>query len=195
VKVVPLDGRTLGAWGRLFERSGCPCFCRYWHFAGNKNDWLARCAEHPELNLEEQRTASAVGSPEASGLVVLDGDAAIGWMKLAPRASLAKLLRQGPYRATSRGATSDDGAVYSIGCLLVDPERRRSGVARALVESAPAFVRASGGSVIEAYPRRIDAEVHDTQAWTGTVRLFTSCGFVECGGDGPYPVMRRSASG
>ena len=63
-------------------------------------------------------------------------------MKLAPRALLPKLRRQGAYRPLDLG---DDDGVWSIGCLLVRPDRRRHGVARALVEAAPEHVRAWGG--------------------------------------------------
>jgi GNAT superfamily N-acetyltransferase len=192
VKITPLEAATADAWSALFERCGCACYCRYWHFAGSKNEWLARCVNEPERSREEHVAAAALGAPEAGGLVAMDGDDAVGWMKVVPRPTVPKLLRQGPYRAAFARANGDDH-VWSIGCFLVDPRRRRSGVARALVLAAPAYVRAHGGTTVEAYPRRIDDDVDDAQAWTGTVRLFASCGFEEAGGDGPYPVMRRSA--
>jgi hypothetical protein len=28
------------AIAELFEREGCACFCRWWHFEGDKNAWL-----------------------------------------------------------------------------------------------------------------------------------------------------------
>ncbi len=191
--VVPLSAATARAWASLFERSRCACHCRYWHFTGSKNDWLARCAAEPERNRDEHLAAVAARAKEASGLIAMDGDQAVGWMKLVPRDLVAKLLRQGPYRAGASDARAGADRVWSIGCFLVDPGRRRRGVARALVEAAPAYVREHGGEIIEAYPRRTDDDLDDAQAWTGTVRLFASCGFEESGGDGPYPVMRRSA--
>jgi GNAT superfamily N-acetyltransferase len=195
VRIVPLDAPSAGGWAALFERCGCACYCRYWHFEGHKNDWLARCVEAPERNRADQLSVVLAGAAEAAGLVALDGDEAIGWMKLVPRRTLPKLLRQGPYRATV-GTLGDAGdhRIFSVGCFLVDPARRRQGVARALVLAGPAFVRARGGTAIEAYPRRTDTDLDDAQAFTGTVRLFASCGFEECGGDGPYPVMRLSVA-
>jgi GNAT superfamily N-acetyltransferase len=194
VRVAALDETTAAAWSALFARCGCACHCRYWHFTGTKNEWLARCAFEPGVNRDEHLAAAAAGAPEGSGLVALDdaagGDVAIGWMKLVPRTAVPKLLRQGPYRAA---ANAPDADTWSVGCFLVDPAHRRRGVARALLLAAPAFVRTHGGTAIEGYPRRTDEDVDDAQAFAGTVRLFASCGFDESGGDGPYPIMRRRA--
>jgi GNAT superfamily N-acetyltransferase len=188
VRVAPLDETTAAAWAALFDRCGCPCFCRWWHFTGTKNDWLARIADHRQRNRDEQLALVAAGDPGASGLVALEGEVAVGWMKLTPSRAVPKLLRQGPYRAMNL-APADD--VWSIGCLLVDPASRRRGVARALVRAASDFVRAHGGRVVQAYPRRADHRLHDEEAWTGTAALLASCGFVEVGGEGPYPVMEK----
>jgi GNAT superfamily N-acetyltransferase len=189
VNVEPLDERHAAAWVALFDRSGSPCFCRWWHFTGTKNDWLARCAEHRELNRDEQLALVAARAPEATGLVAMDQDLAVGWMKLTPRSLLPKLLKLGPYRALPR---DPDEPVWSIGCFLVDPGRRHQGVASALIRASVDHVRGQGGTAIEAYPRRSDHALHDEEAWTGTAALFASCGFTETAGEGPYPVMRRA---
>jgi len=204
VRIAPLDASTEGAWAALFERCGCLCYCRYWHFGGTKNEWLARGVDAPLQNRDEHLAALSRGAPEATGLLAIDGSDAVGWMKLVPRTCVAKLVRQGPYRAAAAlplnealkdkpGEPGKDEAIWSIGCLLVDPGRRRSGIARSLVLAAPAFVAAHGGAVVEAYPRRTSEDIHDAQAFMGTVALFASCGFDEHGGDGPYPIMRRRA--
>jgi GNAT superfamily N-acetyltransferase len=197
--VVPLDEATAPAWRALFEASGSACFCRYWHFEGNKNDWLDRCARRPEDNRDEQLALIHSGADEARGLLAMDGTDAIGWMKLAPRARLPKLRRQGAYRPLDLGP---DEGIWSIGCLLVRPNVRGHGVARDLVQAAPDFVRswasrALPARAIEAYPRGEVAgeersRLHDEQAWVGTQRLFESCGFVRVAGEPAYPVMRRA---
>jgi GNAT superfamily N-acetyltransferase len=189
VKVEPLDERHADAWAALFERSGSPCFCRWWHFTGTKNEWLARCAERPELNRDEQRASLAIHAPQSSGLVAMDGELAIGWMKVTRRVLLPKLLNLGPYRSLPR---DPEEPVWSIACFLVDPARRHQGVASALIEGSFDYVRAQGGTAIEAYPRRSDHPLHDEEGWMGTAALFTARGFVEVGGEGPYPVMRHA---
>jgi GNAT superfamily N-acetyltransferase len=131
------------------------------------------------------------GAPEARGLLALEGDddaAAVGWMKLAPRARLPKLRRQGAYRALDLG---DDEGVWSIGCLLVRPDRRRRGVARALVEAAPEHVRAWGGRTVEAYPHRVAHALHDEEAWMGPEGLFVTLAWQAVHDVAPYPVYRK----
>jgi GNAT superfamily N-acetyltransferase len=205
--IVALDEATGSAWVGLFEACGSPCFCRYWHFEGKKNDWLERCAFRREDNRDEQLALVRAGAPEARGLLALREGVAIGWMKLAPRALLPKLTRQGAYKPLELGP--DDG-VWSIGCFLVRPDDRNRGVARALIDAAPQHVRrwtrqwaSSPSSVvparaIEAYPRGLaehedgSLRLHDEEAWVGTARLFERCGYVRVAGEPTYPVMRKT---
>lgn len=190
MRIAPLSPETAQAWSALFEACGSACFCRYWHFAGGKNDWLARCFERPGENRDEQLARVTEGSPEARGLVAFegDGDVAVGWMKLAPRAVMGKLRRQGAYRPLDLGP---DEGVWSIGCFLVHPEHRRRGVARALVLAANDAVRTWGGVAIEAYPHHAGYELRDEEAWMGPEGLLVSCGYVATHSGGPYPVYRR----
>lgn len=188
IRVAPLGHADLDAWTRLFDACSSSCFCRYWHFDGNKNDWLARCAHDAEANRREQVSRVLADDPCASGLVAWEDDLAVGWMKLAPRACLGKLTRLPVYRRLEAG---DGWDVYSVGCLLVHPERRRHGVARALVAAAAAHVRAWGGTAVEAYPRHTEAPLHDEEAWMGPESIFRAAGYEAATGSGPYPVYRK----
>jgi GNAT superfamily N-acetyltransferase len=169
----------------LFDRAGSSCFCRYWHFTGNKNEWLDRCAHRPEENALELHAALAGGGPE--GLVAIDDDDVIGWMKLTPRLRVAKLRSLPVYRSLALG---DEASTFAIGCFLVDPGRGRIGVGRALVHAAPAIARARGAAALEAYPRRSSEPLHDEEAWQGPERLFIEAGFRVVHDVGPYPVYR-----
>jgi GNAT superfamily N-acetyltransferase len=189
LRVEPLAPAHLAAWAALFAESDSPCHCRYWHFEGDKNAWLERCFGAPEQNRAEQEALVRAGAPAAFGLVALTEEGAcVGWMKLAPRAVLPKLLRRGPYRALER---TDAEGVWSVGCFLVHPAWRRKGVARALLAAAPEHARARGARVLEAYPRTSTEELRDDEAWTGPERLYQACGFSVAGGERPYPVLRR----
>jgi GNAT superfamily N-acetyltransferase len=191
--VRPLGPDTAKAWGDLFERSHVGCFCRWWHFGGTKNDWLARCAMDPQASRAEAERAIAGESIEASGLVAMRGEAVVGWMKVAPRASLPKLRGLPVYRAR---LSRDEPGVWSIGCVLVDPNERRRGVARALLAGAPAFARERGAEILEGYPRRLlhaqhgpRNELHDEEAWMGPEAIFASIGFTRQD-DEAYPLYR-----
>ncbi len=194
LRIEPLAEATLPAWADLFARASSPCFCRYWHFEGTKNDWLARCATEPGDNLGEAQAAVRTHATSTLGLVAIEEPRVVGWMKLAPRSSVPKLRGLPIYRALDLGA--DDG-VWSIGCFLVDPTRRRRHIAGALLDAAPSFVRARGGTAIEAYPRHAHesagARLHDDEALMGPESLFVARGFApiaEGSATKMYPVYR-----
>lgn len=187
MEVVALTPRHGGAWAELFEASSVACFCRYWHFDGTKNEWLARCAHEARENLREHLASLEAGEPVAGGLLALEESVAVGWMKLVPRPSVAKLTKLPVYRSYP----PREGA-YVIGCLLVRPDRRRHGIGRALVLAADAHVLARGGLSIEAYPRHTEGPLHDEEAWMGPERVFLDCGYARVAGEGPYPIYRKA---
>lgn len=203
--VRPLGEDHLDAMRALFDACSSGCFCRYWHFEGTKNEWLERCALRPEENARELEDAVRRGDPEGFGLLAFEGnvesdagdvnsDAAptgpvLGWMKLAPRITLPKLRRLPVYRSLDLGP---EDTTWSIGCMLVRPEARRRGVARALVEGAEAFARSRGAAAIEAYPRRSTVPLHDEEAWQGPESVFRSLGYEAVVDVTPYPVYRKS---
>ncbi len=189
MRVEPLGPAHLAAFEGLFHASGSACFCRYWHFAGDKNAWLERCALAEGESLREQSDAVLSGADEARGLLAFDGALAVGWMKLTPRAAVPKLRRLPVYRALDLGP---DAGVFAIGCFLVHPEHRGRGVARALLAAADAHVRAWGGHAIEAYPRRTSEPMHPEQAMQGPLATLLAQGYVEVGGEAPYPVLRKA---
>lgn len=188
-RIEPLAPSNLAAFEELFGACASPCFCRYWHFGGDKNAWLARCAHDEEESRIENAARVHEGHPEGRGLLALEGERAVGWMKLAPRPIVSKLRRLPVYRGADLG---DDEGVHVVGCFLVRPERRRRGIARLLLASAPSAVRAWGGRALEAYPRRSSEPMHDEERWMGPLELFLEQGFVLVAGEGPYPVLRKT---
>jgi GNAT superfamily N-acetyltransferase len=177
----------------LFERCHSPCYCRYWHFTGNKNEWLDRCAHRPEENAAELGAALRSGDPSASGLVAREPGSGeiVGWMKLTMRAAVPKLRSLPVYRSLPLGP---EDTTFVIGCFLVDPRFRKRGVARALVAAAPGFARTRGAAAVEAYPRRSPEPLHDEEAWQGPERLFIELGWSCVHDVAPYPVYRNVLS-
>jgi GNAT superfamily N-acetyltransferase len=193
MRIVALSATHVAAWKALFNAAASPCFCRYWHFAGAKNAWLERCAFSPEMNAAAQSELVARGEPLARGLIAVTEDmSVIGWMKLAPRATLPKLRGLSVYKNLDLGT---DDEVHSVGCFLVHPAHRRNDVASALLSAADAFVLAWGGSVIEGYPRRSSEPLGDEEAWMGPEKLFSECGFVAQHDVAAYPVYRKRLAG
>jgi hypothetical protein len=173
---------------QLFVRAEVSCYCRYWHFAGTSNAWLDRTAHHPDDNRGEMLRALSIGSDEMSGVVALERERAIGWMKVAPASAVPKLYAQRLYRGLPCFEGEREG-VFTVGCILVDPERRRSRVAQSMLDCAVTTVRERGGRALEAFPRRTE-DSSDAQAWTGPFSLYARAGFRVVHDFAPYPVMR-----
>ena len=189
IRVEKLGASHLEAWAALFEATSSGCFCRYWHCTGTKNDWLERCAIAPEQNRAEHEAALKAGDPSARGLIAIEGDRVIGWMKLAPRAVLPKLRNLSVYRSLDLG---DDAGAYAVGCFVVHPEFRGRGVARALIAAAGEHVRSWGGTAIEAYPRHAIEPMHPEEVWMGPEAIFVEAGFRAIAGEVAYPVYRKA---
>ena len=182
------------ALSRFFEADcGSACFCRYWHFPGDKNEWLDRLANHPGDNRRELERALATNAPDGWGVLATRAGAIVGWAKVSPASTLKKAYEQRFYRRLGL-YTEDRPDVFVVGCLLVAPDHRHRGIARALVTSAIDFARAHGGRFLEALPRRTSEPVSDGELWTGPASIFDMLGFqaIDTGPEalGPYPVMR-----
>jgi len=170
----------------LFERTATPCQCQYWHFSGDKNAWLDRLFHAPELN--RSAFAESLAQSGLKGVVALRESKAIGWMKLCLAETIPKLYDQRLYKGLPCFNGPRDG-VLSVGCLLVDEELRRSGVARALVRRAVELGEQSGARAIEAFPRRSEL-AGSAELWTGPASIFLGAGFKIINDFQPYPVLR-----
>lgn len=177
----------------LFEAAGSRCYCRYWHFEGDKNAWLERCATAPGDSRAELERGLEAGAADARGVVALapgSPERVVGWMKVAPAAAVPKLYGQRLYRGLPC-FQGDRAGVYVIGCALVDPATRRRGAATALVAGAIRIAAGWGASALEALPRRPREAVSDEELWTGPISAYLCNGFVEVHAFEPYPVLRR----
>ncbi len=177
----------------LFERSGTPCHCQYWHFAGDKNAWLERLFHAPEQNRAAFTESMATARAELKGVVALHAGQAVGWLKLCPAERVPKLYDQRLYRGLAVLSGPREG-VLTVGCLLVDEEFRRRGVARALVQEAVVLAEARGARCIEAFPRRAE-QAGPAELWTGPFSIFEQAGFKIVSDFAPYPVLRYDVTG
>jgi GNAT superfamily N-acetyltransferase len=172
----------------LFERNHVRCYCQWWHFHGDKNAWLDRCAHAPEQNRDALCADLRAGAEAMRGVVALDGETIVGWMKLAPASVLGKLYDQRLYKKLPCFGGERRG-VYTIGCFLVDEHWRRRGVARALILGGIAAARAWGATAIESFPRR-SATASAAELWTGPPEALLAAGFAVVSDFEPYPVLR-----
>lgn len=186
----PPDPAHVDGLTALFSAADCPCYCRYWHFTGDKNAWQERCFVDVGRNEAELREAARQSNDEASGVVAFAGDALIGWCKVTPSASVRKFYEQRYYRglAVLRGRPTE--GVFVIGCMLVHPSHRHQRVAHALALEAVKFARDRGATALEAFPRRTEGAVSDEEQWMGPEKALIAAGFEAVEATPPYPVYR-----
>jgi GNAT superfamily N-acetyltransferase len=164
----------------LFGKAGAcnGCWCMYWRIG-------PRYAKRPRIdNRRDLHQLTVSGSPP--GLLAFDGDVAVGWCELAPRADLA-WLAQARYLPSV-----DDLPVWSIPCFYVRRTHRGQGVVGALIEAAVPAAEAAGAPALEAYPVDTAVPGHTRNLFPGVASVFARHGFQVVARRKPdRPVMRR----
>lgn len=167
----------------LFGRSGASngCWCMYWRIG-------PRYRQRPrEDNKDDLHQLVASGQPP--GLLAFDGDVAVGWCELAPRAELRWL-------ASARYLQPvDDLPVWSLPCFYVRRVHRHAGISGALIEAALAVAAAAGAPALEAYPIDTTVPGHTANLFPGAASTFAAHGFHVIARRKPdRPIMRKPLS-
>jgi GNAT superfamily N-acetyltransferase len=180
--VRPLDARTWPALEDLFGKSGASngCWCMYWRMG-------PRYLDRPRAANKDELRALAEQPGRQAGLLAFDGDLAVGWCELAPRAELGWLAH---FRAFD---PPDDLPVWSMPCFYVRRTHRGHGVMSALIEAAVRRAAVADVPALEAYPVDTDVPGHTRNTFPGIASVFTRHGFdVVARRTKSRPVMRRT---
>lgn len=166
----PLAPELMDDFGQVLRGSwGSGCWCMYPRLT------KALERELPEAETESARRRVAMtelaSRQRAPGLLAFEGEAAVGWIAIAPRRELARIEAS---RATPR---VDQEEVWVIPCVTVRKTARGGGIAVALIQAAVDYAAEHGAPAVEAYPRAGDARVGDDNAYFGTEPLFRLAGF------------------
>lgn len=178
--VSPLTAERWAAFEDLFGKGGASngCWCMYWRLG-------PRYRDRPRTENKSERQ-QLVGSRQPPGLLAFDGDIAVGWCELAPRADLGwlaqvKFLRPADYLS-----------VWSIPCFYVRRAYRRRGIMGRLVDAALDATAIAGAPALEAYPVDTLAPGHTSNLFPGVASVFAERGFEVVARRKPdRPVMRR----
>ena len=140
--------------------------------------FIRRVADYHAAGDAGNRTAFvelAHGSPDPMGLLAYDDDDVIGWCAAGPRSRYARAVKAPTLKGRDPG---EDDDVWLVPCFLISPDRRRQGVATALLEAAVELAGRSGATAIEGSPLSgSKARSKGTDFMTGTETLFAGCGF------------------
>lgn len=175
----PLTPELWPQFEDLFGANGAcaGCWCMWWR--------VTRSQSRPGAgNKAAFKKIVAKGPPP--GLVALDGDIAVGWCQLTPRADLPSLDR------SPMLAPVDDLPVWSLSCFYVRKGHRRQGVARALIATAIDYAARAGAPALEAYPWDTHEKKGASTVHTGVATSFVRAGFSTVARRAPHrPVMRH----
>jgi GNAT superfamily N-acetyltransferase len=119
------------------------------------------------------------------GLLAYDGDAAVGWVSVAPRAEFEARLR----RTRDMKPVPGEG-VWSVLCFWVRADHRGQGLAGQLLDAAVAYAREHGAAAVEGAPAQPGGRTSGGLIYTGTTTMFAAAGFTELARRGKYAVYR-----
>jgi len=180
----PLTPELWPQMEELFGRKGAcnGCWCMYWRIG-------AAYHQRPrEANRLALKAIVEAGPPP--GLLAFDGELAVGWCQVTPRADLPWMDGRPDLRRV------DEAPVWSISCFYVRNRHRRRGITKALIDAAVAYAAQAGAAIVEAYPVDKAQPKGASNAFTGIASSFAKSGFAEVARRSPArPIMRRSPGG
>lgn len=183
-RVVPLTLEIWPAFERLFGKQGAcmGCWCMYWRLP--RKDWeAARGADAKRMF----KRRVGVGAPP--GVVAFDGDDAVGWLQIGPRADTPQW--NGARRVSAPVTTddADDAGVWAATCFYIRASARGQGVGDALLKGGLALAKKHGARVVEACA--IDGDASAGAAYVGRTAVFKRAKFREIARRKPNrPLMR-----
>jgi GNAT superfamily N-acetyltransferase len=153
--------------------------------AGAQGCWCLSYRLPPKLN-QELAGAEARGRAfealcerdHAPGVLAYEDGDVVGWAGIAPRRELEGFDPR-------RFPVDPEADTWVLYCFRVRAGHGKKGVAHALIAGAIDYARFIGASTVEAYPVQTDGDRIDrTQAFSGTVAMFTRAGFAVVGDTG-----------
>jgi GNAT superfamily N-acetyltransferase len=181
LSIAPLEAARWPDLAALFGRNGANsgCWCMWWRVPAK--EW--------GLGNDHNRSAfhEIVASGDPTGLLAYDGQAAVGWCAVGPRAAYPRILRSPHLKPTD----PDEPGVWCLNCFFIKRTHRRAGVARELIDAAVGYAADQGAHVLEAYP--VDTRGGNTSGdlFTGTVDQFLAAGFGEHAVHGGRRIVMR----
>ena len=170
--ILPLTPDLWPAFEDLFGKQGACYGCWCTHF---RLPPAARRASDKERNKDHIRARIEAGPPP--GLLSFDGEVAIGWMQIGPRADVPEWNNKGRGSAPVDPADATDPAAWAISCFFIRSKARGRGLTHQLVGAGIDFARASGARILEACPMDQSKDSRSIGLFVGSTRVFERAGF------------------
>jgi ribosomal protein S18 acetylase RimI-like enzyme len=193
IAVLALTSERVGDFLHFFDHEHGPafadnpewakCYCHYYEVP---------CAiDWPSLSATENRVAmrARIEVGEMEGFLAYQDGAVVGWMNAQPRPKLRHCfdrMRIAPTELPCR-----DFEAAAIVCFVVAPERRRYGIAHALLAGGLTALAARGIKVVDAFPFNAGDSEASADHYHGPLSMFIAAGFTILREEDALTVVRR----
>lgn len=170
LQIRPFSASMAGDLGRLFatDSSAAGCWCMW--FITSVKDYHLAGAQGNRSKFE----ALARQSAEPLGLLAYEDGEPVAWCAVGPKERFARAVRT----PTLKGhVASVMEPTWFVPCFFVRSDRRRAGLARALLADAKALAAAYGATLIEGFPLAAGRPRSGGDRQVGTEGVFSDCGF------------------
>jgi GNAT superfamily N-acetyltransferase len=172
VTVVPLTPDRWPAFEDLFGKQGACYGCWCTHF--RLPPAVRRDNDH-QRNKDFIRNRIETGPPP--GLLAFEGDRAVGWMQIGPRADVPEWNNSGRASAPLDDGLADDEAVWAISCFFLRTKARGRGLTHLLVAAGIDHARDRGARLLEVCPMVQAKNSRSLGLFVGSARVFEKAGF------------------
>jgi predicted GNAT family acetyltransferase len=170
--IMPLTPELWPAFEALFGKSGACYGCWCTHF---RLPPALRRVNDRQRNKDHMRARVEAGPPP--GLLAFDGEEAIGWMQVGPRADVPEWNRPARASAPLDPGDAGDPAVWVVSCFFIHRQARGRGLTHALVAGGIDFARSNGARLLESCPMTQSKTSGSIGLFVGSTRVFARAGF------------------
>ena len=136
---------------------------------------------------------SLVNQGKAHGVLLYDGDNAIGWCAYGPKQEFPRIDNGRNYKRLDLKNESEK--LWRITCFFVDRDYRKKGVANVALKAVLDSIKAKGGGVVEACPVTHKPakgwSKWSNWFWFGTESMYEREKFKVTGTLGPHHLLMR----
>lgn len=172
VDIQPLTPDLWPAFEDLFGKQGAcyGCWCTYFRLPP-----AARKANDSRQKKAIIRERIERGPPP--GLLAFEGEQAVGWMQIGPRADVPEWNNAGRGSAPVDPSHASDPTAWAISCFFLRTRARGKGLTHRLVGAGLAYARENGARFVEACPMDLSKDSRSVGLYVGSTRVFEKAGF------------------